>query len=372
MGLPLRFALELDTGDRLVVRAGRIASASAGADFVVPLGAGELRPGLINAHDHLYLNHYPRLGSPPYANMYEWGRDIHSRFADEVLRCSALPREDALRFGALKSLVGGATTVVHHDRWHPMLGEDFPVRAARVRVAHSLGFEADLDAAVRGDAETRGLPLCMHLAEGIDPAAAGEVARADSLGILSGMLAVHLVGVDAGAIATLRARDAALVWCPTSAVHLYGRTAPRALFAGGMDVLLGTDSLLSGAGTLLDELRAARELDLLDDARLTESVGAVAARRLQLPTPSLEPGAAADVVLLRRPLLDARASDVGLVLVRGVPRYGDEEFLELFRRSEVPVERITLGGAVKLVQAPLATVAERVRELTPEAARFLA
>src|SRR5690242_6983296 len=36
-----------------------------------------LYPGLINAHDHLEMNLYPRLGKPPYRNYTEWGNDIY-------------------------------------------------------------------------------------------------------------------------------------------------------------------------------------------------------------------------------------------------------------------------------------------------------
>src|SRR5574341_1387463 len=34
-------------------------------------------PGLINAHDHLEFNLYPRLGRGPYANAGAWARDIY-------------------------------------------------------------------------------------------------------------------------------------------------------------------------------------------------------------------------------------------------------------------------------------------------------
>jgi hypothetical protein len=136
-------------------------------------------------------------------------------------------------------------------------------------------------------------------------------------------------------------------------------------------VLLGTDSLLSGEGTLLDELRTARALGRMAEGRLLDSVGRVAAARLGLPEPTLEPGAPADLVLLRRPALDARPADVALVLVGGRPRFGDEEFGELFARCGVPVERLEVGGVPKLVVAPLATVAGKVRALSPEAARVL-
>src|SRR5690606_5863625 len=142
-------------------------------------------------------------------------------------------------------------------------------------------------------------------------AAAAEVRVLDDHGLLDGrLLAVHVVGADADGIRRLRAAGAGVVWCPTSNAFLFGRTAPPALLAAGADVLLGSDSLLTGDGTLLDELRAARALGLLDDARLAAAVGETAARRLGLAPPSLAAGAPADLVALRRPLLDADLADV--------------------------------------------------------------
>jgi hypothetical protein len=88
----------------------------------------------------------------------------------------------------------------------------------------------------------------------------------------------------------------------------------------GIDVLLGSDSLLSGAGTLLDELRIARAAGLLSDERLADAVGKTAARRFGIAPPSLEPGERADIVVLTRPLLRASAEDVELVVAGGIPR----------------------------------------------------
>jgi cytosine/adenosine deaminase-related metal-dependent hydrolase len=162
--------------------------------------------------------------------------------------------------------------------------------------------------------------FCVHLAEGVGAAAADEVAALDRMGLLSSrLIAVHGVGMDRDAIARFRASGAALVWCPTSNLFLFGRTAPPALL-DGVDVLLGSDSLLTGDGDLLDEMHLARRLGLLSDERLTEAVGVTAARRLGLATPSLAPGAAADIIVLTKPLLEARTEDVALVIVGGIPR----------------------------------------------------
>ncbi|MFW6079227.1 MAG: amidohydrolase family protein [Gemmatimonadota bacterium] len=334
----------------------------------------ELRPGLINAHDHLHRNHYPRLGSPPYPDAYAWGRDIHTRHTDEIALARSFDHRDAIRFGALKNLLGGATTVVHHDPWEAV----FLVRVPRLRVVHSLEFERDLEAAVRGDPTTRERPLCLHLAEGVNDAAAEEVRRAHRMGLVDDrLLVVHAVGVDDDGIERLRRAGAAMAWCPTSNAFLFGRTAPAALLRSGIDVLLGTDALLTGEGTPLDELRAARRAAVLDDDRLIDAVGRVAARRLGLPPPSLEPGAPADVLALSRPLLGRRPADVAgpedvaLVMIGGVPRLGDERFGELFERAGVAVEPLRVGTTTKLVPSPLGTVAARVVGRAPECGRIL-
>jgi cytosine/adenosine deaminase-related metal-dependent hydrolase len=298
----------------VAVEGGVIVEAEGHFDVVLRIPDGEVRPGLINAHDHLHRNHYGRLADPPYRNAYEWGRDIHRRRAVEIERARALPRRPTLLRGAWKNLAAGVTTVVHHDPWEPDFDAAFPIRVARVRCAHSLGFEPRRPPPGPG-------PFAIHLAEGTDTASAEEVREMERLGLLTpDLLAVHLVGADPDGVSRLRASGAAVVWCPSSNLHLFGRTAPPELLAPGTDVLLGSDSLLTGAGDLLDELRLAREVGYLSDERLLDAVGATAARRLGLPAPSLQPGATADLAVFRGPVLEARAEDVALVMVGGAVR----------------------------------------------------
>jgi amidohydrolase family protein len=317
--------LKIEAANRAVgVEAGRIVPPEGRFDVTLRIPDGELRPGLINAHDHLHRNHYGRLGSPPYPNMYAWGRDVHARHAEHIARMRAVPRREALLRGAWKNLFAGVTTVVHHDPWEPDFERDFPVRVHRVRVAHSLGIEPDFARAAAPDPADPERPLSLHLAEGTDAAAAEEVRELDRLGFLDEKLvAVHVVGPDADGVRRLRASGAAVVWCPTTNLFLLGRTAPPELLAPGIDVLLGSDSLLTAEGSLLDEIRAARRIGYLDDARLLDAVGATAARRLRLPEPSLEPGAPADLAVFRRPVLEATEADVALVVVGGEVRVAD-------------------------------------------------
>jgi cytosine/adenosine deaminase-related metal-dependent hydrolase len=212
----------------------------------------------------------------------------------------------------------------------------------------------------------------MHLAEGTDAQSAAEIAEADQLGLFEERLVpVHLVGADEPGIELLRRARAPIVWCPSSNLFLFERTAPRELVGSGVPVLLGSDALVTSAGTLLEELRVARALGYVDDRSLEDAVGLTAARSLDLAAPTLEPPGVADLVLLTCPLFDAHACDVALVLVAGRPRFGDRRFARLFELCAVPAETLVVGGVEKLVVEPLGSVARRVFALSPECRRIL-
>ncbi len=88
----------------------------------------------------------------------------------------------------------------------------------------------------------------------------GPVAQAGALDALGRhVLSVHLTDARDDEIAVLQARDAAIVLCPRSNLHIEARLPPLvALRAAGVDAALGTDSLASNAS--LDVLAEARTL----------------------------------------------------------------------------------------------------------------
>ena len=91
-------------------------------DTVVDLDGAFVLPGLINAHDHLELNHYGRLkGRDRYENASAWIDDMRPRLAaDPAIR--ARPRASARRAAVhrrLKNLLAGVTTVAHHNPFYP-------------------------------------------------------------------------------------------------------------------------------------------------------------------------------------------------------------------------------------------------------------
>jgi cytosine/adenosine deaminase-related metal-dependent hydrolase len=326
----------------VAVADGRIVEPDGGFDLQLSFPDADVAPGLINAHDHLHRNHYGRLGRPPYANAYAWAADIQAGDAHRIAEGRARDRRQALLDGAWKNLFCGVTTVVHHDPWEADFDDGFPLKVAPIPCADSLGMDPDLERPSGGG------PWCLHLAEGADARAAREVDELDDRGLLGpDLIAVHGVGMDEDAVDRFRASGAALVWCPTSNRFLFGRTAPQALLAEGTDVLLGSDSRLTGDGDLLDEIRCARSLGLLDDGRLSGAVGEFAARRFGLPAPSLQPGSPADLIVVRKPVLDAGSQDVLLVLVDGAPRIADPALAEALNPFVRKAEEKSVGAVVR-------------------------
>src|SRR5690606_749391 len=102
--------------------------------ITVDLSGYTIFPGLINAHDHLELNHFPRTKfRERYDNAHQWGEDINARLNESPFKeLRAYPLEDRLLIGGLKNLLCGVTTVAHHNPPHkPLFRKDFPVRVLR-------------------------------------------------------------------------------------------------------------------------------------------------------------------------------------------------------------------------------------------------
>jgi imidazolonepropionase-like amidohydrolase len=183
-----------------------------------------------------------------------------------------------------------------------------------------------------------------HIAEGIDANARAEFDVADRNGVITAKTAVvHCLGCSTAQYARMAAAGADLVWSPRSNIDLYGETADvttaRAL---GVTVALGVDWTPSGSMNLIGELQCAAHLNERYYARTFSDPDLVAmatvngaiAMNLDDSLGRLAPGFFADLAIFAgdrtrpyRALLDARAQDVRLVVVRGRAIYGDAPLL---------------------------------------------
>jgi cytosine/adenosine deaminase-related metal-dependent hydrolase len=186
-------------------------------------------------------------------------------------------------------------------------------------------------------------PTLVHAGEGTDAESRAEIAclldNREALAQSEPLTLVHAMAVDEPLAARMKGLDVSIVWSPRSNMFLYAATAPvDVLLRAGVSISLGTDWLLSGSATLLDEARYAQSLsmngkalsdDLLMDMMTTHPAAAIGMRG-QLG--ELSVGAYADMVGFKlhegddpkRNILSSDTHDVSLVLVDGKLKFVGE------------------------------------------------
>jgi cytosine/adenosine deaminase-related metal-dependent hydrolase len=344
----------------VVVRDLRLGSAAhATQAFEKELRDHVVLPALVNAHDHLHQNGVPPLPqTAPFRNSYEWAAAFRDHFADAAVKAAlSQPLRARLWHGGLKNALCGATTVMHHDPAHDTFdATSFPVRVAQPYTwAHSLHQGYGPNVVASFCAAPRQIPWFIHLAEGVDTLAAGELQELRKLGCLGGnTVLIHAVGLgDADVVDILRA-GAGVVWCPSSNLALLGQTITprrlRALFDAGC-LALGTDSRLTGARDLLAELEVAAAHSDFSPRELLQLVTERALRLLRTTE-------AADCIVVRDHAVDPYGAFVGLqraqlraVVRGGEPCITDPDFAQWFDTLGIACTAVLLDGQPKLCRS---------------------
>ena len=323
-----------------------------------------LLPGLINSHDHLEFSLYPNIGDGPYDNAAQWAQDIHTNRGGLIAQYRRVPRSTCLWWGAIRNLLCGATTVCHHNPVTPEItGPGFPIRVmSEFAWAHSPSLEPGL---ARKFAESRSdLPFILHAAEGVDEGSAQEIFELDRIHALDHRtVLVHGLACTAEAVSLINQRLAALILCPTSNEFLFDRS-PSATFVRSLDtVLLGSDSPLTAAGDLLDEIRFAHTRIGLDANSLYGMVTNRPAEvfRLQRGEGSLKPGSVADILLVRdtglspaETLAQLTSDQIELVILGGRIQLAGPALIERLPSAlRQGLERFEVDGQARWVRAPI-------------------
>lgn len=317
---------------------------------------------LINAHDHLIGNWVPRAGDHrPYPNSHIWVQDMRESFSfhernifwfnDGTFK---LCNDQALvlaKLGCYKNLFSGCGIVHDHA---PVQGDCYydslPILVPRrYRQCHSItlgNWWGDGTAEEEMQATQGKLPYIIHLGEGTDEVTHGEFALLESRGLLrANTMMIHGVALSAQDFARAAKAGATVCWCPTSNYYLLGKTMDvDAALAAGVNVVIGTDSTMSGAVNLIFELVKVRETHPhLAPELLYRMITANAARALMLPESysTLNPANIQNLLLADavesdpfQNLLSIEAATIRLLIVDGIARFGDVEWMEPLGLSE--------------------------------------
>jgi 5-methylthioadenosine/S-adenosylhomocysteine deaminase len=340
---------------------------------------GTLFPGLIELHNHLAYNAL-RLWQVPkkYTNRDQWGgiaeyRKLVSGPMTVVGKSPGL-LPALIRYVEAKCLVGGVTTsqgialfsnagirrfyrgIVRNveDTDEADLPE-VETRIADVEAKDATKFLARLK---------RETCFLLHLSEGVDAKARDHFLAlniaSNQWAITPQLTGIHCAGLKPEDFAVLGSLGGAMVWSPLSNLLLYGGTANiAAAIAANVRIGIGSDWSPSGSKNLLGELKVAwlvaQQIGGLAKHDIIAMATRTAAKILGwgAAVGTLEPGKRADLLVIKGTsadpydqLIRAKESDISLVLINGIPRFGRKPLMTALNASG---ESLTVDGEARML-----------------------
>lgn len=345
---------------------------------------GTIYPGLIELHNHLAYNAL-RLWAVPklYENRDQWaGTNLYRQLVSgpmQILGKSPDVIPALIRYVEAKTLLGGATTsqgiALFSDagirRFYKGIVRNVE-ETSEAALPEASTRIADIDAVdATSFLERLKKQSCflLHLSEGTDAKARAhfEALRIGTSWAITPQLAgIHCAALTPADFAIYSGFGGAMVWSPFSNLLLYGATARvKAAKAAGVRIGIGADWSPSGSKNLLGELKVAKcwndaNKNVFTDVEILAMATRTAAAILQWDKllGSLEPNKRADVLIVdgdqKSPyeqLFEARESDIGLVLINGIPRYGHATWMSALGFKGEPVTVGSSKQALNFVQA---------------------
>ena len=376
----------------LNVQSGRIAGLSAKSSGpIVDLSGTVVAPALVDAHDHLFGNYFPKIGrnDGSYLNWKPWDDDLK---AHPVYKERAhIQPVDIYRLASYKHILSGCLTVSDHMPHRvnePLLDaiKDIPIRIQR---KYCLAHESSSYDLRWGDgivfehrrAVKEKIPFITHIEEGWDEEATKGIDILKVLGSLTkNTVLIHAIALSDRDIDDIAKARASCVWCPGSNWFMFRKTGQvKKWLAKKINVSLGTDSPHTGELNMLYEARWGRKLykkiygSELDSKTLFRMMTINPAKALWLDkeTGSLEKGKSADFIAVRRgasckdpwkTIIDSDFAAMSLVVYQGKPVYGDPSRADFFRKAGVPFRKISVTGTPKIIHGDPDELMKRIRK----------
>lgn len=351
---------------------------------VLDVGERYVLPGFIDMHNHLAYNALPLWSEPgrtePWLHNKHWpDADTYTESITEPAWVYAKASPEALlAYVQLRAMAGGATavqgwptsnrgyqTVMRNvDAEDVGTGDDHLIYTS---VVTKTGDALATAVGRMGD----GAGFIYHCSEG---APGSRVLRdytdlENAEGLLPTLIAIHCCAVDAANWAKWPKQQAGgVVWSPLSNLVLYANTTKvDDARARGIRICLGSDWGPSGTKNLLGEMKVAKlvadhfnyainDRDIVE--MVTTNAGVLLERCWNQPVGQLVEGAFADITVLRgrgtgsawKRIVAATERDVSLVVIDGVPRYGDATLMK--QATTPPTFKMTLAGRSRAVALP--------------------
>ena len=253
-------------------------------------------PGLFNAHDHLEFNLFPRLRSKYYRDYLEWGNDIQKLFSKEIINALKIPVELRMKFGMIKNLFNGITTVMHHGKNSVKISDQIVNVISNYNFLHSVSLERNWR--IKLILMHNKLPFVIHLGEGVGEAIENEVNKLFKWNLFKReIIAVHGISLNTNHADNL----AAIIWCPDSNLFLYNKTANVFELKNRIPVLFGSDSNLTSDPNFWNHIRIARAISALNDEELINSMTSLPGELLNVKDiGKIKNGCRADIVVVKK------------------------------------------------------------------------
>ena len=337
---------------------------------------GVIFPGLIDLHNHVTWNAFPRWSAGrTLTARYDWLSD------QDYLDSLANPHGDLAkvncdleRYGEVKALVHGATAIAG--------SLDNPCDRGLIRnIDYDRGFAGRPPAQYRvfpfevgGDEESSiraalatGNVVIIHLAEGTTESSRRELSMLRAHGFLKrGLIAIHGVALKNTGFSQdfklLHDAGVGLVWSPRSNIELYGQTLDlKTALAEKITIAVSPDWSPSGSDGMIPEMTYAWNWvkangNPITAKNLVEMATINPATLIGDKTGRIEKGSAADLLVVApnahtdpyETLVETRPAGVQLVVVGGKPLYGDEALVKKVNPN-AKTETLSICGATKAV-----------------------
>jgi len=328
-------------------------------------------PGLINSHDHLDFNLFPRLGNGIYKNYLEWGDDIHSQNKTVINHVLQVPKKIRTQWGIYKNLLNGITTVFNHGG--PLEIQYSPIDVFQDKGSlHSVRLEKSWKWKLNDPFRIKSR-VVIHAGEGTDEESHEEINALIKWNKLhKKLIAIHGVAMDVRQAAAFQA----LVWCPDSNLFLLGKTAAVNELKHVIPIVFGTDSTVSADWSIWNQLRIAKETGLLTNEELMASVTSSPAKLRGLHAGVLEEGTIADLVVAEKKIDNAtdaffavNAESILIVIKSGNIVLFDESLQAQLGRQRTNTSdfcRIAVNDRFKYVKADVSGLLKKIRHFAKD------